>query len=110
MAPPVAVPLLVAYCTVTVLPGGPDRSTVIVALVPSSLTVYAVASNCRTTSSSWIVTFEMLVLPRRAPAEGLDSTTSKRSLPSGRLSLRIGTGNVRLVTPAAKVSVPLVMV
>ncbi len=66
------------------------------------------AANCTVGSSSRIVSTAIFFGPSAAPPPGFDRVRFTVSGPSPSLSLTIGTRNVRLDTPAPKVSVPLV--
>ncbi len=57
-------------------------------------------------SSSWITRLAVASEPSCTPLVGEPRLTRTLRLPSSAVSLRIGTVNVRLDTPAPKVSVP----
>ena len=109
-APDVAVPEAVEKVTVS----GPFdplvRVTVSVAGDPSLVEPVALLNCTVPGSKSVMVTTALDGATVVAPLVGPLSATLNVSLPSTRLSSRIGTLNVALVCPAMKFSVPLVAV
>ena len=84
------------------------RVIVKVSVPNASITDAVGALNWIVLSSSTIVTTLVVTAPR-AMLTGLRMMKAKVSSPSTSLSARIATVTVRFVTPAAKVSVPLVL-
>ncbi len=106
----VAVPLVAtANCTVLVTLEPPRRHTVTVAVPAFSSALTSGVPKRNSTSFSVIVTTALVVAPSAALV-GLDSTTLKVSPASIAESLMIGTVIVPFVTPAPKLTVPLVFV
>jgi hypothetical protein len=116
LVPATAVPLVVAYVTLTAPLDPPDRLTDKVTVPAFCATVVVAAENSRLPTlaagaSPVIVTLAVLGLPITLPPPGLDRETVKALLPENGAALLTLIGNVfGVASPSAHCKVPFVAV